>query len=1092
MKLYVGCGGMAIRTLVRLREKLAGGPLDRDISTAFLAVDSDGSALERFERDIRSSNGRPLICKTLKLIGAVSDVNEIVGRAVGSWQDGGDLRKLSQYWWFAPANGTGIKSSTACPTMGRALGTETPQNWSAATAYLATWHSLPRLDSLVRDIVREGASRFDSGLEQRWSVWIVSSLAGETSRGCWALTAMKIRQCFREFGINVCPRGVFLDASCYGSLGAISPDFADRIRLNSLLASSELSAWLKMGWDESEYECSLPSLMHPEDANDPGAILAPTSNAGRQNAPVIEAFVVSKGTGVTPSPDIQECPEMVASALYAWLIDVDIESRCLNRICQVSNLSAASFVIDKLYLQSFADHMARLTCVEQLCEYGKWDAGNVRMSSLRSCWHVALDGIRQGVVNGSDDCLAVFEGMAQIMLTQRTANAVVIGNGLWQSLATPNCNVAFISSIIKAFLADVGLEDEDIAKSVTREIWQAFAPEGEMPSFERVRAYAKEMASVLDQTIAAILSESGTLVSAVSQTAVADAFVKGPYQAAQKGNGFLAGLIRPTFPRRNVEMLRKQYVDSLCASIALAVRSSVMPKLEQMRDELRRQCLSLDGLLQMLKRALDDLERQGERFKAIFADPDACMDRGTVPGVWAVSPFKRVLTPIVSREAMKDISLRMLVEHGVNAWRLRDFGQKSFSRVLRADEDDLVGLAREFSRIVEDSVPPVNLDEIGFSFMPMLKRNLGVWNGLLAESKGDVRVHERRKSLLCRHLGVRESDFNMDTQGMLNVEMVFKGIVVSTCSLCSRVSDSGKGVEDMSTVGAVLVPTNLDDGLRMRIEKGLHDERLRDFSIDDIEGNGHLIESPDGVIACLSVGSCNLKGSLSDAVPSLNCWRSPKLLPLLRMAEDPDGAAYFEKSAVSGRYVERRYAVGYVSPIFVRHPEMSKGRWRPWWTQNLGENRVRGSRRAEPRPYDVFISYRRDGGVDPARMLALKLEGPDYGYKVFFDQDSIRQGVFNQAIFKAIDECKYFVLVVTEGSFDRCAEEDDWVRQEVERALKAGKTIVPVAPYPEKACAFPKDLPPSMAGLANLQIAELNMRQLFDVSVRQMVGARFV
>lgn len=36
--------------------------------------------------------------------------------------------------------------------------------------------------------------------------------------------------------------------------------------------------------------------------------------------------------------------------------------------------------------------------------------------------------------------------------------------------------------------------------------------------------------------------------------------------------------------------------------------------------------------------------------------------------------------------------------------------------------------------------------------------------------------------------------------------------------------------------------------------------------------------------------------------------------------------------------------------------------------------------------YDIFISYRRDGGADIARQIQLVLE--NYGYKVFLDYDS--------------------------------------------------------------------------------------------------------
>ena len=1093
MTLYVGCGGTAIRTLVRLHEKIAEGTRGRDFDGVFLAVDSDGSALEQFESVIWPSTWMPPICKVWRLAGGMSSVKEIVRSALAAWRDKGDLSELAQHWWFAPPNGTGPKPSVGRLNEGaQALGLATLPEWSAATAYLTAWHGLPRLDSIVRDVVSEGCSRLNGRGERKWDVWIVAGLAGATGRGCWAITAMKIRQCFREFGIDVRPRCVFLDASCYGDIGASMPEFVDWLRLNSLLAFSELSAWLKVGWREAKCGFSLPSLQHPENAHDPGAIPASASNAWWLDVPVSEAYVVSRGTAV-PFASCHDYSDMVATALHAQLIDGRLGFSAVNRLDSVMRLSAASFVVDTPRLRALVDHMSRLACVKRLCECGEWKEGEVRISRILSSWQDALGCIRMGVNQNYGGCLETFDELAHAMLAQHTANVVVIGNGLRRSLAFLDCDSPLVSSIAKSLLADMGLADEDIPGAVFRLIELAYAPEGETPSVERAGTYANKLSKALDLVINKISSVSESPVSAEDQTAVADAFVNGPYQTAQRSDGILSRLIRPTFTRNAVDQLRKEYVDYLYASFVVAVRSSVIPKLEQMRDELRKQCEAVVGLSRVLQGVLRDMENEGTRFKAILADPKGWMDRGTIPGVLDESPFKRVLLPIVTREEIMRRLVREDENLGIDVAQVQAFCRNAIKRVSCANADDLYRMGKEFARVVGVSVRPVSLDELGFSFMDMLRQNVSFWNGLLEASAGEGCVHEDLKSRLKKNLGLDESDFGSDARGFpnLDVETVLKGIVVSTCARCRLLDDSCRDSKDTWKVGVVLVPTDLDDRLRKRIEVRLNDEQMRDFVVDDLGKNGWLSGPPDGVVASLSLGVQNGEVSLSEILPSSDGWQSPKLLPQLNLAEDPDGAAYFEKSAITGYYFERRRAVGYVSPIFVRHPEMSKGRWRPWGAREAVGDRANASQTVL-RSYDVFISYRRDGGVDPARMLALKLEGPAYGYKVFFDQDSIRQGVFNQVIFKAIDECRYFVLVVTEGAFDRCAEEDDWVRQEVERALKAGKTIVPVAPYPEKSCAFPKDLPPSMAGLANLQIAELNMRQLFDVSVRQMVGARFV
>ena len=144
-------------------------------------------------------------------------------------------------------------------------------------------------------------------------------------------------------------------------------------------------------------------------------------------------------------------------------------------------------------------------------------------------------------------------------------------------------------------------------------------------------------------------------------------------------------------------------------------------------------------------------------------------------------------------------------------------------------------------------------------------------------------------------------------------------------------------------------------------------------------------------------------------------------------------------------------------------------------------------RRRRRRAYDVFISYRRESGTEIARALQLALK--NLGYRVFFDFNSLQDGQFNEKIFDAIQTAKYFVLVLTDGALNRCANDGDWVRMEIERALSLHKPIVPVCPTGNNR-AFPGTLPTSLESLRNIQISELNMETLFEESVRKIAKQR--
>lgn len=94
--------------------------------------------------------------------------------------------------------------------------------------------------------------------------------------------------------------------------------------------------------------------------------------------------------------------------------------------------------------------------------------------------------------------------------------------------------------------------------------------------------------------------------------------------------------------------------------------------------------------------------------------------------------------------------------------------------------------------------------------------------------------------------------------------------------------------------------------------------------------------------------------------------------------------------------------------------------------------------------YDVFISYRRKGaGAGVAGELQAKLE--NRGYKVFLDVDNIGSGDFPEQIDDAIRECNDFLLILSPGMLDRCVDEGDWVRHEIQLAEQCGKNIVGVS-----------------------------------------------
>lgn len=109
--------------------------------------------------------------------------------------------------------------------------------------------------------------------------------------------------------------------------------------------------------------------------------------------------------------------------------------------------------------------------------------------------------------------------------------------------------------------------------------------------------------------------------------------------------------------------------------------------------------------------------------------------------------------------------------------------------------------------------------------------------------------------------------------------------------------------------------------------------------------------------------------------------------------------------------------------------------------------------------YDIFISYRRDGGYETAKHLFDLLTRD--GYTVSFDIDTLRNGDFDKTLLNRIDECTDFILVLDAHAFDRTLDpsfpkEKDWLYQELSYAMMKNKNIIPVM---LSGFSFPDNLP---------------------------------
>lgn len=140
--------------------------------------------------------------------------------------------------------------------------------------------------------------------------------------------------------------------------------------------------------------------------------------------------------------------------------------------------------------------------------------------------------------------------------------------------------------------------------------------------------------------------------------------------------------------------------------------------------------------------------------------------------------------------------------------------------------------------------------------------------------------------------------------------------------------------------------------------------------------------------------------------------------------------------------------------------------------------------------YDIFISYRHEGGIDKAHILKQHL--CSIGYDVFFDHEACRSVVnaFETTILAAIEVAPVFLFVLSRGCFDECGDEKNWVRREIEHAIKCRKNIIPVTIADEQFdfAALPPDTPASIKGLkSSHHFAKVDFGSNFKDTVNGLV-----
>jgi hypothetical protein len=149
--------------------------------------------------------------------------------------------------------------------------------------------------------------------------------------------------------------------------------------------------------------------------------------------------------------------------------------------------------------------------------------------------------------------------------------------------------------------------------------------------------------------------------------------------------------------------------------------------------------------------------------------------------------------------------------------------------------------------------------------------------------------------------------------------------------------------------------------------------------------------------------------------------------------------------------------------------------------------------------YDIFISYRRKGGIKDARLVDEKLRNS--GYSVSFDIDTLGRGKFTDTLKRRLEDCKDFIVIFEPSYYQRFYDEvgheqpaavleQDWCYLELKNALQMNKNIIPLVP---EDFVFPSNLPEGIKEIAEvnaIQLTEKEFKEIFEYKVKSYLVSK--
>jgi len=364
--LLLGFGGTGGKIIQQLAQVATNDPKAADLlrkRVSIILCDTDVGDLTNSVKDTKGAfnnrvAGSPPHIYSFQLGMNANQFQDLVQIRLETAQKSGDngLRNYRDNWWF---------DQKAQPFSAHRM----PMAISAGAAqcpmvsHFLAWDELRRFETILQRVIDDATNLHHM---ENFSVemFLLSSLAGGTGRGCWQLLSLKAREFFGASGRACRPTGFFLDASAFEMVMKNRPDQKVKLSVNALTGMSELAMWLRES-KEPEKRILVPDMADP--ANEPASVIdtdrfMPEEQVARRGrSPIHRAYVFSSRSTSAHLDRSEDVFKACAAVVYSKLSSSKTRSSDAN-----SPARAAASATSLLYVPiSDIQHAFRMSAKAQ-------------------------------------------------------------------------------------------------------------------------------------------------------------------------------------------------------------------------------------------------------------------------------------------------------------------------------------------------------------------------------------------------------------------------------------------------------------------------------------------------------------------------------------------------------------------------------------------------------------------------------------------------------------------------------------------------------------------------------------------------------